>query len=141
MNLTWGWTVETASEVLMEDPNFNIWNIVKPFYWIMKFFGLASFTIVGDVRDGKIKTRLRDVLHMLVVLTSQVYIVYINVIYDMSLSRTNSILIDIGAHFVEIFNGFNVLLGTLIYAVFRKKIWGIFRTCHEFDGEVNQTFY
>lgn len=121
----------------MKDSNFTVWNLVKPFYWILKFFGLGVFTIDGDIEDGKIKTSIWDIFQMILVLSVQFYILHINIKFDMSLSRTSSILIDRGAHFIEIFNSLNVLLSICLYALFRKRIWRIFRKCYEFDVEVS----
>lgn len=116
--------------------NFTIWNILSPFYWLIRCFGLAPFSIVGDPRIGKIKTGLVDILFMLLWMAVQFYVVYVNITMDLSLSRTSSFLIDKGAHLIEIFNACNVLAGTCFYALCRKRIWRIFRTCHEFDEEV-----
>lgn len=121
----------------MNDANLTVWYTVKPFYLILKIFGLGPFTVVGDIKDGKIRTRSWDVLYTMLVMGVQVCVLHLNITHDMSLSRTNSILIDIGAQYVEIFNGFNVLFGTCLYAFYRKKIWGMFLKFHEFDCEVN----
>src|SRR5690349_11899927 len=111
----------------------TIWNLIKPLYRIEKFFGLAVFSIKGNISEGKIRTDLFDVLQFLLVLGLQVYVLYINIVIDLSLSRTNSFLIDKGAHGIEIYNGFYVVLGSCLNAINRKKIWGIFRKCHKFD--------
>lgn len=116
--------------------NLQIWNIVKPYYWVLRFFGLAPFSIRGDIKNGIIKTGISDVLYMLVALIIQSYVLYINITIDLSLSRTSSFLIDRGAFLIEIFNAGNVLIGTCFYAICRKRIWRIFRNCYEFDGEV-----
>lgn len=114
----------------------TIWDIVVPFYWVQKFFGLAVFTIKGNFKDGRIKTMPSDIIHFLVVLCLQLYVVYINFVLDLSLSRTNSFLIDKGAHGIEIFNGMHVVLGSFLYVIYRKRIWKIFRKFYEFDEEV-----
>lgn len=115
---------------------FTNWDIVKPFYWILRTFGLATFSIDGEIANGKIKSGIWDGFHLLAVFAVQFYIFYINVTMDLSLSRTQTVLIDTGAHIIEIFNGFNVLLGTCYYTFYRKKVWGVFRKCYEFDKEV-----
>lgn len=105
-------------------------------YLILRFFGLAPFSIVGDITDGKINTSILDIVHLLFILGVQIYVMRINVYNDLSLSRTSSFLIDKGAHGIEIFNGFNVFLGTFLYSAYRKRIWRILRTYHDVDKEV-----
>lgn len=116
---------------------FTIWNAAKPIYWTLKIFGLAIYSIEGDIANGKIKTNILDVVHLLLVLVLQLYDLYINVTVDLSLSRTNKFLIDRGAHAVEIFNAINVLMGTCIYSFYRKRVWRIFQKCNQFDEEVS----
>lgn len=121
---------------MKQRPN-TIWDIIKPYYRILKFFGLAVFSVKGKVVDGNIQSRPIEVLHFFFVLSIQIYVLYINIALDLSLSRTNSFLIDKGAHGIEIFNGINVVLGSCLYVFYRKRIWRIFRKCHEFDEEVS----
>lgn len=116
---------------------YTIWDTVFPYYCILKTLGLTPFKIVGDIKDGKIKTTIFDVIQTIIVFIIQCYFLYANVIKDFSLSRTNSFFIDNGAHEVEIFNALNVIIGTVFYTSYRKKIWSIFRNCHEFDKEVH----
>lgn len=120
-----------------KSPN-SVWRIVEPFYWMMRAFGLFAFTIDGDIIDGRIKTQILDIVHLLLVFAIQGFVVYANITHDLSLSRTSSVLIDGGARLIELFNGFNVVLGTCIYTVYRKTIWRIFRKCSEFDEEVKK---
>lgn len=118
--------------------NDTIWTLVKPYYWVLKFFGLGVFSIDGDINNGRIKTRFYDVLSTCIALVFQTYVLYINITFDLSLSRTSSFLIDKGAHLIEIFNACNVIAGSLLFGFHRKRIWGILRKCHEFDVEVNE---
>jgi len=116
---------------------FSIWTIVKYYYAFAKYFGLAPYEIEGPIESGKIKFSLWYTCFFVAALGLQSVLVYVNFKMDLSLSKTNSFLIDKGAHFVEILNVFDILLSTVINAIFRKKIWSCFRRCHEFDEEVN----
>lgn len=116
--------------------SYTIWGVVKPVYWTLRVFGLAPYSIEGDMKHGNTKTNIWDIFHFLLVLILQFYIFYINAFVDLSLSRTNKFLIDKGAHGVEIFNSINLILGTCIYCYNRKKVWAIFQKCNEFDEEV-----
>lgn len=114
----------------------DVWSVIKVFYWILKPFGLAPFSIDGKIENGKIKTSRFDFCHFSLVLSVQVWVLYINFYENYSLSRTNSFLIDKGAYCIEIFNAFNVIFGSCLYAVNRRKFWAIFISFHSFDQEV-----
>lgn len=116
---------------------YSMWDIVRPFYYVLKMFGLAIYSVEGDLKTGRIRTRFWHVLQLMVILSIQIYVLYIKITVDMSLSKTGSVLIDAGSRLVEVFNVFNVVFGTLSYTYYRKVIWRIFRKCHEFDCEVN----
>lgn len=116
--------------------SLTIWSYVKPFYWMMRYFGVGPFSIVGDVQNRRIRTRPCDVLLLLIALSIQIYILYLNVTVDLSLSRTSTFLIDKGAHLIEIFKAFNVVSGTCSFAFCGKKVWKIFCRCSEIDSEV-----
>lgn len=121
--------------------SFTVWNVIKPIYWTLRFFGLAVYSIDGDIITGEIRTRFWDFLQLILVLCLQFYVLYINLTIDLSLSRTNNLLIDQGAHGIEIFNSVNVLMGTCIYAYYRKTVWRIFQKCNEFDVEVRLNYF
>jgi hypothetical protein len=116
--------------------NDSVWTVVKPFYWILRTFGLAIFSIDGDVKNGKITSNVFDFFHLSAVLGVQFYVFYLNVVEDFSLSRTSSFLIDKGSYCVEIFNALNVVFGTCLYAFYKKKVWGIFLKLYLFDEQV-----
>lgn len=115
----------------------SVWQTVKPFYWILKVCGIASYSIDGDIKDGKIKMRLFDVIQLILVFAVQFYFLVINIKVDLSLSKTGKPLIDNGAHLVEIFNGIIIVLVTFFYSYHRRKIWKMFSTFYVFDQEVN----
>lgn len=115
----------------------SIWKVVKPFYWILRIFGLAIFSINGDIGDGKITTNFHNIFQMIIVLSAQFYLLYFNSTNDFYVGKTSSFLIDKGAYCLEIFNALNVLMGTLIFTFYRKKIWKIFSKLNVFDEEVN----
>lgn len=118
-----------------------MWDMVRPSYYVLKTFGLAVYSVEGDIKNGQIRTRYWHVLQLIAVLSIQIYGLYINITVDMSLSKTGSLLIDGGARLVEVFNVFNIVFGTLSYAYYRKTVWKIFRKCYEFDGEVSNSHY
>lgn len=114
----------------------SIWSTVIPIYRVLRVFGLTPFSVVGEIKNGKIKSNVFDGLQLCIVLCVQLYVLYINFKEDLSMSRTNSPLIDKGAYLIENFNVLNILLGTSFYAVYRKKIWRIFSKFYQFDKEV-----
>lgn len=119
-----------------QEQTVSSWNIFKPFYWILRTFGLAAFSIEGDITNGEIKTRIHDVLHLMLVLSLQTYALYVNIKIDFSFSLTGKFLIDEGAHGLEIFNAFILVLCTCVYAFHKESIWRIIAQCSIFDIEV-----
>lgn len=116
----------------------SFWNAIKPFYLIVKTLGFAPFHIVGDQKNGIIKTSITDTFTFVIALAIQIYLIMVNVTVDLSLSSTKTILIDKMAHLVQILNVLNVFFSTILTAIFRDKIWGIFRKCSAFDKEMKQ---
>lgn len=110
----------------------------KQFYWILKPFGLVPFSVVGEIEEGKIKTNFFDCVHFMLVLSVQLWVLWVNIWENYSLSRTNTFLIDKGAYFIEIFNACNVIFGSCLYVFHRRNFWNIFMKFHNFDKEVKQ---
>jgi 7tm Chemosensory receptor len=123
---------------MIAQPNTTIWTLVKPVYWMLKFTGLAAFSIDGDIRDGRIKTTKWDILWMFLVSIGLSRSLYAKTFNDFSLSHTGSVLIDKGAYLVGIFNNFNVICGLFVFVVRRKTIWKIYAKLHKVDKKVRQ---
>ena len=116
----------------------TVWDIVYPLYLLVKIFGFAGFSVDGDIRDGKIKISLFDKFYLAFSLSTQLYIVYLNVTVDLSLIHINSFLIDKGTRFVSILCASNIVFSAILNVIFRKRFWKIFRGFYAFDQEVNR---
>lgn len=116
---------------------YTIWSSTKVFYYISKSFGNAPFSIVGKIENGKIRTTPRDFLVMTIRFSLLSFLIYLNVINDFSLIKTNSFIIDKANHLANILLVFNVLFAGSINAFKRKQIWSIFKQFYEFDKQVN----
>lgn len=115
----------------------TVWNFVKPFYRVLKFFGLAAYSIDGDIKNGKVKIKVFDVLYLIFILSAQAYFLNLIISLELSFNQTGNFLIDTGSHLVNIFNGIIAILVTFLYNFYREKIWRIFLASFEFDEEVN----
>lgn len=120
----------------LAQPKHTIWTLLKPVYFVLKISGLAAFSIEGDIQNGRIKTTKFDIFRISSVLLALMFLLYIKTNEDLTLSHTDSFLIDKGAYLVGVFNNFNVICGVLLYIVRKKMAWKIFRKLHEVDLEV-----
>ena len=114
----------------------TVWDIVYPLYIIVKIFGLAAFSVDGDIRDGKIKIKLFDKIYLVLSISFRLYMLYLNLTEDLSLIHLNSFLIDKGTRFVTILCASNVVFSAILNIAFRNRFWTIFRGFSEFDQEV-----
>ncbi|CAO1439498.1 unnamed protein product [Diamesa serratosioi] len=111
----------------------DLWFNVYLYYIGLKIFGFAGYSIDGDIYKGKIKTQFKDVAYLSLWLLFEIYLIYVNVDMNLSLSNTGSFVIDKGSRFVTILGVCNVLFSTVVNFLFRYKIWGIFTQFYSFD--------
>lgn len=116
--------------------SYNIWNSVWPFHVVMKFCGYACFSIVGDIRDGKIQSKFSDIFTLITSLLITSALIYLNYAYNLSLISTSSRVINIGSRFVLLFGISNVFFSSLLMFTRRHKVWSIYTRCHKFDDEM-----
>ena len=114
----------------------DLWLNVYLYYIAIKAFGFAGYSIDGEIHKGKIKTKFMDVAYLSLWILFEIYLIYVNVNINLSLSRTGSFLIDKGSRFVTILGVCNVLFSTIINFLFRYKIWQLFVNFYSFDHEV-----
>lgn len=115
----------------------DLWFNVYLYYIAMKVFGFAGHSIDGDIHKGKIKTKFMDVAYLSLWIMFDIYLIYVNVDINLSLSHTGSFLIDKGSRFVTILGVCNVLFSTVINFLLRYKIWRIFGQFYSFDHDVS----
>lgn len=115
----------------------DIWFNVYLYYIALKVFGFAGYSIDGDIHNGKIKTQFKDVAYLSLWILFEIYLIYVNVVINLSLSHTGSFLIDEGSRFVTILGVCNVLFSTVINFLLRYKIWHIFDKIYSFDQNVS----
>lgn len=116
----------------------TVWDIVYPLYVLVKLFGYATFSVDGDIRDGKIKIKFIDKIYLTLSISFQLCILYLNVTTDLSLIHINSFLIDKGTRFVTILCAINILFSAILNIAFRDRFWQIFRGFYAFDQEVEK---
>lgn len=120
----------------LAQPKTTVWTLLRPVYWILKFLGLAAFSIDGEFSNGRIRTTFWDIIWMSMCLLGLFNSLYVKTIDDIALSHTDSFLIDKGAYLVGIFNSFNVICGVVIFVLRKQDIWKLFRKLHKIDVEV-----
>lgn len=115
---------------------YSVWDSVRIFYLVVKFCGYISFSIDGRIENGRIRSRIFDILLTTFANSSMVYIVFINYTNDVSLMTTKSFIIDKGTRLVSLSSITNVFISSIINTLRRHEIWSIFKGFHDFDKQV-----
>lgn len=116
----------------------SIYETVKPFYYLAKFTGFASFTIVGKATDGKIKTTIWDILILLIFIFLPNY----NVINFLALDRKSFQAFPVvGRHYIVYFYNIASSFFVLHSYTRREALWNILRHIHLFDEEIQSLGY
>lgn len=109
----------------------NIYDAIKPFYYLLKIFGFACFTIKGKITDGKIKSTIFDILTLLAYCSFLNWTV-IRSIYGFGNIRSHFIIyVCVSASSVMIMNSF----------IQRHSFWNILRHLHSFDESIKNLGY
>ena len=115
---------------------YSIWNPLRIFHHVFKMYGQASFCIDGNIENGKIRVTKFDRVLVTFRLLVMCFLVYLNVVKDYSLIKTNSFIIDKTNHLAKVFLVTNVFLSSLNFNLRRNQIWGIFNQLYTFDKQV-----
>lgn len=115
---------------------YSIWDSIKVFYYVVKFFGYVSFSIDGKIENGKIRSTVRDAAIVTFRLLVLAFIIYLNFKDDIVLIKTKSLIIDLANRLATMFLITNVLFSAMTKIWKRKKIWSIYKHLHDFDGQV-----
>lgn len=116
---------------------YTFWDTLHVLYRFIKAWGYISFSIDGKIEKGRIKSTVWDVLFVAAYNLLLCYIIYVNVVYDLTLISTKTFLIDKATRLISIAMVSNVILSGFINTARRYKIWKIHRTFHDFDIEVS----
>lgn len=116
---------------------YSVWDTVHIFYYVVKFFGYICFSIDGKIEKGRIKSSVLDILMITFSNVCMLYVIYLNLTYDLSLISTKSFIIDNGTYLVTLFSITNVFMSSVINTIRRFEIWSVFKTFNNFDIEVN----
>lgn len=114
----------------------TIYDIIKPFYTISRFIGLASYTIIGNVTDGIVQTKLVDIIPLMGTLGIQLYLLYFNLQNDLKLNRTSSAIVNQGGRLATGLSLVNLVFATIINHYFKHTVWGFIAGIHKCDLQV-----
>lgn len=111
----------------------NIYRYVFPSYYYGRMTGYILFTVVGDWKNGKIKTTFFDYFKFLLILSIHLFIIYANFVFDIKTIHSNSVLIEFGHRFTLYVGIINVTITKIISAFIKNKIWSIVGRIYDFD--------
>lgn len=112
----------------------NIYTTVKPLYYVCKFTGFACFSIKGNIKDGKIHSKLYDIL--LFLLFSGFCTNNIIMSLEIDSYYGSSVILDIG-NFTSLFISLtSALIFVVISFLQRHHIWNILKPLDQFDDHI-----
>jgi hypothetical protein len=114
----------------------NIYDVIKYVFLCSKLVGFSPFSIVGDVKNGVIKTTMIDLVWCSVVFSTMSYILYANITENLSLQQTNSIVVEKGGKIILIIAIINLMFVTFTTFLNRNRVWNIVQKIHQCDCQV-----
>lgn len=111
----------------------NIYRYSFPSYYYGRMTGYLFFTVVGDWKNGKIKSTIFDYFNFLLILTIHLFIIYANITFDIKTIHSNSVIIEFGHRFILFVGIINVTLTKIISVFMKNKIWSIVGMIYKFD--------
>lgn len=120
----------------------NIYQTFKPFYWILKVFGFASYRL--DERNQILNVRLCDKMYTFMWIVIYLFVVVLNSYWGEQEPAEDSVLVRHGWHKLYIFE--TIFVAIAIFCNYKniKTTKVIFQTLNEFDimtnMEVNWSF-
>lgn len=111
----------------------NIYRYSYPPYYFGRITGYIFFTVVGDWKNGKIKSTIFDYLIFFLILSIHLFIIYANFKFDIKTIQSNSVIIEFGHRFILFVGIINVTMTKINSAFLKHKIWSIVVRIYEFD--------
>lgn len=116
---------------------YSCWDTIRIFYILSKVSGFIAYSIDGRIENGKIKTRLMDIVMLNSFLFIYFVVFYLNYRYDLTLISTQSPTIDIGNRLIHNYIIINAFLTTFLQFIWKDSVWEIFQSFSEFDKDVS----
>lgn len=114
----------------------TVYDINYPFYLFTKCSGFLPITIVGDRKDGVIRSSFVDWAFFAYILGFFSYVFYVNINYDISSAYFESALINSGNKLAITIATSNSILGPMMNVKNRYKIWDCITQIYHFDLKV-----
>lgn len=112
----------------------NLYEVIQPFFYGLKFFSYSCFSIKGNVTDGNIYTSKIDFFAYFAYLCINCTILYLSFTYDSGLSE--SVVLEFGNKCVLWFSLTIAIIACSLIFIFRHKAWRIVKRCYNFDNQV-----
>jgi 7tm Chemosensory receptor len=116
----------------------SLYDVVKCVFLCTKLVGFAPFSVVGDVKNGVIQSTMIDVAWCSAVFSSLLYILYANLMENILLQQTNSIVVEKGGRVILLIAIINLMFIAFSTFVNRHRVWKILGKIHRCDSQVSE---
>ena len=117
----------------------NIYETAYTYYLITKFFGYASFSIVGNLTDGIVRVTPYDYIIYLLFLSINCCILYGS--FFVQILYTESLILQIGTQIIICSSIIISIISSTINILFSRSIWNILKKLYEIDIEVSRLLF
>lgn len=111
----------------------NVYRYSFPSYYFGRMTGYLFFTVVGDWKNGKIKSTIFDYFKFLLILSIHLFIIYANIAIDVKTVQSNSVIIEFGHRLILFIGIINVTITKIISVFIKDKIWSNVGRIYDFD--------
>lgn len=128
--------IVTTMTQIAKDPK-NIYEVLQPIYYILKFIGLFPFSFEGPVKNGKLRYAILDGIWSILVLFIHIFFLLFNLHGFESIAYAlGSKLLDAGWKFCTIFGICGGFFNEIYQICFKERIRSFLRILEDFDRQV-----
>lgn len=116
-------------------PKSNIYEVILPFFYLLKCVGYGCFSIKGNAVDGEIYTTPCEFMIFAFFVSFNILLLYMSLV--MKTTFAESVILDFGAKIV-LWTAITIAgISEIITFIFRKQTWTIVRKLYRFDNLVS----
>lgn len=119
---------------LFDEPR-NVFEVVFPFYCVLKAFGYIPFSFKGPIQDGNMVTTIPDVVYFAFSLVFHIVMFFILLQKDF-ISFMGSEVMEGGSKSAVVLSALTIIVSVFYQFLKRKNIQKFLKEIHEIDQEV-----
>lgn len=114
----------------------NIHETIYPFYWILKIFGLVTFSFKSADENEKVSTTTFDIIYFIAIFLGHLTMLSL-LIFRSFILATDSIMYQHGARFALFIHVLFMIILILFQLLKRKNVKKFLEILHDFDETVS----